>query len=283
MAFAVLGLTVGRTVNLQNLNPFLPSGAWPAWTHFGAAFLAVIWTYDGWYAVNCAAEEVKDPQRTIPRALLRGVILVTLLYLLANIVYSMALPIDRMKGVVAIGFTASKELFGPNSAVAFSVFAAAAVFGCLSANILYCPRVAFAMARDGLFFRGMAYVHPRFKVPTKAILAQAFWSSLLCFVGGYQSLIEYVSAALILFFAATGVSLFILRRKRPDIIRPYRAWGYPLLPAMYILLNLGIFAAVIFSRPVQSLAGLGLILTGLPAYFFWRKKKKQANPSGARK
>jgi APA family basic amino acid/polyamine antiporter len=280
MAFVVLGLAVGRTADFQNLIPFLPSGSWPAWTHFGAAFLAVIWTYDGWYAVNCAAEEVKDPRRTIPKALMRGVILVTLLYLLANIVYSMALPIDRMKGVVAIGFTVSKELFGPNSAIAFSAFVAAAVLGCLSANILYCPRVAFAMARDGLFFRELAFIHPRFKVPTKAILAQGFWSSLLCFAGGYQSLIEYVSAALILFFAATGVSLFILRRKKPDIIRPFRAWGYPFLPALYVLLNLGIFAAVIFSRPFQSLAGLALILTGLPAYFFWRRKEIQTDPSG---
>jgi len=283
LAFAVFGLVLGRTAGFKNLNPFLPSGSWPTWTQFGAAFLAVIWTYDGWYAVNCTAEEVKDPKRTIPKALMRGVILVTLLYLLANIVYSMALPIDRMKGVVAIGFLASTELFGPNSAFAFSVFAAAAVLGCLSANILYCPRVAFAMARDGLFFRGLASIHPRFKVPTKAILAQALWSSLLCFVGGYQSLIEYVSAALILFFAATGVSLFILRRKRRNILRPFRAWGYPILPAIYVLVNLGIFAAVIFSRPVQSLAGLGLIFTGLPAYFFWRKKEKQADPLGERK
>jgi APA family basic amino acid/polyamine antiporter len=138
------------------------------------------------------------------------------------------------------------------------------------------------MARDGLFFKNLSFVHPRFRVPTKAILAQMIWSSLLCLSGTYQSLIEYVAFALVLFFAATGFSVLVLRRKVPDRERPFRVWGYPVLPILYVVFNLVIFIAVIFSRPVQSLAGAGLILAGLPAYFFWTAGKNSAAANGGR-
>ena len=282
VAFAGLGLAIGQKPGLRNLVPFLPKGPLPSLAMFGAAFLAVLWTYDGWYSVNCTAEEVRNPARTIPRALVIGTAAVTALYLLANIVYSMALPVERMRGVVRIGESAAAGLFGPGGARFFSAFIAAAVLGCLSANVLFSPRVSFAMARDGLFFKSLAYVHPRYRVPANAILAQMIWSVLLCFVGSYQSLIEYVAFALALFFAATGFAVFILRRKAPGLERPFKAWGYPVLPALYVLINLTIFIAVFFSRPVQSLAGAAVICAGLPAYFFWTARNRKGLAEGDR-
>ena len=281
-AFAGLGLGIGQKPGLRNLAPFFPKGPLPSWSMFGAAFLAVLWTYDGWYSVSCTAEEVRNPARTIPRALIFGTAAVTALYLLANIVYSMALPVERMSGVIRIGEAAAAGLFGPDGAFLFSAFIAVAVLGCLSANILFCPRVSFAMARDGLFFKSLANVHPRYRVPANAILAQMIWSSLLCFTGTYQSLIEYVAFALILFFAATGFAVFVLRRKAPGRERPFKVWGYPVLPALYVLVNLTIFIAVFFSRPVQSLAGTAVICAGLPAYFFWNDKSRKASAEGDR-
>jgi basic amino acid/polyamine antiporter, APA family len=273
-AFVAFGLALGRHPGLLNLHPLFPKGPLPSWTLFGAAFLAVVWTYDGWYSVNCAAEEVRNPQRTIPRSLVLGTIAVTVLYLMANMVYSIALPVENMRGVVRIGELAALRLFGPGSALFFSALIAVAILGCLSANILYCPRVSFAMARDGLFFKSLSVVHPRQRVPSNAILAQMIWSSLLCFSGTYQGLIEYVAFALVLFFAATGFSVFVLRRKMPERERPFRTWGYPVLPALYIVSNLAIFFAVIIARPLQALAGAILIAAGLPAYLLWMKNKR---------
>ena len=278
-AFIVLGVIIGARAGGENLRPFLPRGPLPSLPHFGAALLAVLWTYDGWYSVNCTAEEVRDPRRTLPRALLLGTLTVTGLYLLANIVYSLALPVGRMQGVVRIGEQAAVSLFGPGTGRVFAALVAAATLGCLGANILFSPRVSFAMARDGMFFRRLAFVHPRYRVPTTAILAQAVWAGLLCLTGTYQSLIEFVTFVLVLFFAATGFSVIVLRRTSPDLERPYRAWGYPWLPGLYVLVNLVILAAVVFSRPVQALAGAGFVLAGVPAYFFWRSKGFTPSPA----
>lgn len=282
VAFAALGFAVGRKPGLANLAPFFPRGPLPSLSIFGAAFLAVLWTYDGWYSVNCTAEEIRNPARTVPRALVLGAGAVTALYLLANIVYSMALPMENMSGVVRIGETAAAALFGAGSARIFAAFIAAAVLGCLSANILFAPRVSYAMARDGLFFRSLADVHPRFRVPSKAILAQMVWSALLCFSGTYQSLFEYVAFALIVFYAATGFAVFILRKKASGRDRPFKTWGYPILPAVYVLVLGVVFIAVFFSRPVPSLTGLLVIGTGLPAYFFWNSGSRKSSVDGDR-
>jgi APA family basic amino acid/polyamine antiporter len=277
-----LGLTIGNRPGLNNLRPLLPQGPLPYWASFGAALLAVVWTYDGWYAVSCTAEEIRNPAKTIPRALVIGTLAVTVLYLMANIVYSIALPVERMRGVVRVGELAAIQLFGPGNALFFSALVAVAILGCLSANILYCPRVSFALSRDGLFFRSLSYVHPRYRVPTRAIMAQMVWSGLLCLSGTYQSLIEYVAFALILFFAATGFSVIILRRKAQERERPFRVPGYPILPLLYVGLNAAIFVAVILSRPVQSLAGAALILAGLPTFFFWSSKNRPLAQGGGR-
>lgn len=245
-----------------------------SWAGFGAALMAVFWTYDGWYSVTCTAEEIRNPAKTLPAALLIGTLAVTALYVLTNVVYGLALPVSEMKGVVRVGETAAFSLFGPAAAGGFASLVAVSVLGCLSANILFCARVPFAMSRDGLFWRGLGTVHPKSELPARALLAQMAVAALLCLTGGYQRLYEYVVFALTVFFAATALAVPWLRRRRPDLPRPYRTWGYPVVPAAFALVNLAVFALSALTRPVLAVASSGVLILGLPAYAVWRSRNR---------
>ena len=276
VAIVVFGLTFGRLAGITSASQLFsggPSFGLDMIKLFGLALIAALWTYDGWYSVNCTAEEIKRPERNIPLGLIIGTLAVTLIYFLMNVVYILALPVEKMRGVARVGELASSQLFG---AVATDVISAAimvSIFGCLSATILYGPRVYFAIADDGLFFRSMTYIHPRYRVPSKALTGQAVWSCLLCLSGTYQALYEFVVFALVIFFAATGLAVIVLRRKRPEAIRPYRAWGYPVLPLLFVLINLAVFFNTVMSQPWKSLIGLLILSLGIPAYFYWIRKR----------
>jgi APA family basic amino acid/polyamine antiporter len=239
---------------------------------FGVAFLAVLWAYDGWYAASCTAEEIRDPRRVLPAALGLGVATLMLLYVLANVVYIMALPAAEMKGVVGVGAAAATRLFGPAASSLFAGLIAVSALGCLSANILFCARVPFAMARDGLFWKRLRRLDPKTQSPKAALTAQMAGAVLLGLTGSFQSLYEYVVFALTFFFAATAIAVPVLRRTRPDLIRPYRVWGYPVVPILFAALNAVIFVLSAAARPVQALASAGVLALGVPAYFLWLKK-----------
>ena len=279
-----LGLLFGTKAGGANFHPLFPPGpGWPsALQAFGLALVAVFWTYDGWYSVNCTAGEIRDPGRTIPRGLTLGVVTVTVVYVLINLVYLAALPLERIQGVVRIGETAVSALFGGRGAALFSALVMISVFGCLNANILFGPRVFYAMARDGAFFRSMGRLGGRSRVPARALWGQAAWSAVLCLSGTYQSLYEYMVFALLLFFAATGAAVFVLRRRRPDAVRPYRTWGYPVAPLVFILMCLGVFLSIVIDAPLKSLAGAGLLTAGWPAYLLW-KRRGPGPPAGREK
>lgn len=272
----VLGLSLGKKSGVTNFDQLFAGGGTFDFRLFGLALIAVLWTYDGFYSVNCTAEEVKKPARNIPLGLLLGTLSVTVIYFLVNLVYVLALPVVRMKGVARIGELASTQLFGPTATLFIAATIMISIFGCLSASILYSPRVYFAMAEDKSFFQSMAYVHPRYRVPTKAILWQAVWSSLLCLSGTYQALFEYVVFALVIFFAATGLAVIILRFKQPQAQRPYKTWGYPVIPLLFVLINLGVFVNTIMAQPLQSLVGLIILLIGIPAFLYWKSKEKKS-------
>lgn len=272
----VLGLTIGSKAGVTSVSGLLSGGFTFDIKLFGLALIAVLWTYDGWYGVNCAAEEIKNPKKNIPRGLIIGTLAVTLMYFFVNVVYVTALPVAKMKGVARIGELASTQLFGSTATFFISATIMISIFGCLSASILYGPRVFFAMSQDRCFFRSMRYVHPRFRVPTKAIVWQGIWSCLLCLSGTYQDLFEYVVFALVIFWAATGLAVIILRFKQPGISRPYRAWGYPLLPVLFVLINVGVFVNTILAQPVQSLIGLVILVAGIPAFLYWQSRDKNA-------
>jgi APA family basic amino acid/polyamine antiporter len=273
-ALVGLGILFGRKAGGANFHPLFSSGSsfWGILQPLGLALVAVFWTYDGWYSVNCTAEEVRAPERTIPRGLTLGVLAVTASYVLVNLVYLLALPFERLKGVVRVGELAAISLFGNGLASAFSALVMISIFGCLNANVIFGPRVFYAMARDGHFFRFMGRLGPRSRVPSGALWGQAVWSAVLCLSGTYEALYNYMVFALLLFFAATGLAVLVLRRKAPEVARPYKTWGYPVVPLLFIGMSLAVFASIVTEQPWKSLVGLGLLAAGAPVYVIWRSR-----------
>lgn len=269
VGLAIFGLLVAAPVTPHLMAP-LPPSATPA--ALGVAMIAVLWGYDGWYGATFLAGEMRRPARDLPWGLLAGTLAVTLLYVLTNLVYVRALPVEAMAATSRIGETAASVLFGPTGARLVSLAVAFSTFGCLSATILYCTRIYLAMAQDGVFFRSLARIHPRHRTPTTSIVTQGVWAIILTFSGTYEQLYTYVVFAVFLFHAATGTAVFVLRRSRPDAPRPYRVWAYPVVPVIFILTSMAFVANTLFERPMESLWGLGMLVLGLPAYFFWRRK-----------
>jgi APA family basic amino acid/polyamine antiporter len=241
-------------------------------TAFGVAMIAALWTYDGWYGLTCSAGEVRDPARVLPRGLIAGTGLVMALYLLANLAYLRALPISEIAAQPRVAEATAAALAGPLAARAVSAVVLVSTFGCLAATILYSSRIYQPMAADGLFFRSLAVVDPRHRVPVRSLWAQSVWSCLLAASGTYAQLYTYVIFASVMFHAATAAAVFVLRRKAPDLPRPYRAWGYPVVPALFILGCLLMIGNTLVERPFESIAGLGLLALGLPAYALFRNR-----------
>jgi len=278
-AFVILGLTLGKKAGITNFGQMFSVETGLSFdtlmSLFGLALIAVLWTFDGWYSPTCTAEEIKKPERNLPLSLILGTLGITLIYLLMNLVYIMALPIDKMKGVTRIGELASNQLFGPTATHFFSAAIMISIFGCLSATIIYGPRVYYAMAKDRSFFKSMAYIHPRYRVPSKALVGQAIWSSLLCLSGTYKGLFEYVVFALVIFFALTGFAVIVLRFKQPDRKRPYKTWGYPVIPLFFVIINLAVFCNIVLNQPLKSTIGLIMLGIGIPAFLYWKKKARK--------
>lgn len=278
-AFVILGLTLGKKAGITDFSQIFSVETGLSFdtlmSLFGLALIAVLWTYDGWYSPTCTAEEIKKPERNLPLSLIMGTLGITLIYLLMNLVYIMALPIDKMKGVTRIGELASNQLFGPTATHFFSAAIMISIFGCLSATIIYGPRVYYAMAKDRSFFKSMAYIHPRYRVPSKALVGQAIWSSLLCLSGTYKGLFEYVVFALVIFFALTGFAVIVLRFKQPDRKRPYKTWGYPVIPLFFVIVNLAVFFNIVINQPLKSTIGLIMLAIGIPAFLYWKKKARK--------
>lgn len=241
---------------------------------FGVAMIAALWTYDGWYGPTFSAGEMRDPRRNLPRGLLWGTLAIVTLYLLINLVYLRALPVAAMTETSRIGETAAVALFGAGAGRLLSLAVVLSTFGCLAATILYSPRIYLAMARDGLFFRSMATVHPRHRTPGRSLWAQSGWAIVLTLSGTYEQLYTYVVFAGVLFHVGCGAALFVLRRQHPDVERPYRAWGYPWVPALFVLASILLLGNTLLEKPVESLMGLGLVALGVPAFLHWKKRRE---------
>jgi APA family basic amino acid/polyamine antiporter len=253
----------------------LPPGLLAA---FGVAMIAALWTYDGWYGVTCSAGEVRDPGRSLPRGLILGTAAVVGLYLLLNLVYVRALPISTMAETPRIAETAAAVLFGPGAARLVSLAVLVSTFGCLSSTILYSSRIYLPMAADGLFFPSLAAVHPRYRTPVRCLWAQTAWSLLLTLSGTYEQLYTYVVFSSVLFHAATAAAVFVFRRRRPEMPRPYRTWGYPVVPALFILACLLLIGNTLAEKPVESLLGVGLLVLGIPAFLIFRGRSAKTLP-----
>jgi amino acid transporter len=268
----------------ENMMPILPED-WGAirWSGVGTALLGVLWAYHGWMNVAPVAEEIRRPQRNLPLALILGVAIIVFLYLGANLAYSLVLTRDEMKEMTATpvvtGF--SEYLLGPKGAAVASAVVMCSVFGALNGNILVGPRVLYAMGEDRLAPRALAEVHARFHTPTVAIIVLAIWSCLLVAVIGvvcrvpafgladknvFDILTDFVIFASVVFETMAVVSIFVFRRTRPDAERPYRCWGYPVVPALYVILPALVLFNMCFERQLQVVGGTLFVGLGALVY-----------------
>lgn len=238
---------------------------------FGAAMVAALWTYDGWYGATFQAGEMKDPARALPRGLILGTLAVIALYVAVNVVYSRALAPAEMAAAARVGEAAAASLAGAAAARWVAAAVVVSTLGCLAATILYASRIYPAMAADGVFFRRVATIDPKTRVPVASLWLQAIWSVALTVSGTYEQLYTYVVFAALVFHVATAAALFRLRRISPDLARPYRVLGYPWIPLAFVAASLLLVGNTLWTSPVESLAGLALVAAGLPAWALWRR------------
>jgi APA family basic amino acid/polyamine antiporter len=267
--FVAVGLGLGRG-SFANFQPAAATASF----NWSVAFIIVMFSYSGWNAASYVAEEIRDPGRNVPKALAIGTVVVVLLYLGLNTLYLYAVPIGEIGGAgqAEIAVVAAQRLIGPTAANLLGALAVIVLLGSLSAMTIAGPRVYFAMARDGAFFTSAARIHPRFHTPWVAIVAQTLWSAVLILTNNKMELAEYTGFAVLLFSSVAVSVIFVLRRRHPDEPRPFKAWGYPVAPAIFVLASLVIMVTAIAGRPGPSLWGALIILAGVPVYFLFAKR-----------
>jgi len=287
----LLGITIGRNATAIAANfssghfagNVDVSGAFVV--AFGAALVGSLFSSDAWNNVTFAAAEVHNPKRNLPLALLFGTGLVTVLYVMANVAYINVLPMNGTESAATalargvshatqdrVATAALEVIFGSAGATIMAIAILISTFGCNNGLILAGARVYYAMARDGLFFKKVGTLNAH-RVPAAGLVVQSVWIALLCLTGSYGQLLNYVIFAALVFYALTTIGLFILRARRPDIERPYRTIGYPVLPALYVVLTTAVMILILLSPSTRQDAflGLAIVLLGIPVYFVWRK------------
>ncbi len=244
---------------------------------FGVALVAVLWAYKGWEAATYSAGETKNPERNIPLGLFIGMLAVIIVYLITNLAYLYAFPSEELAQSGRIASDAMNFAIGPIGASIIAVIILFSITGAANQVILTSPRVYFAMAKDKLFFEKLTVVHPRFRTPHFSILALGVWSAILSLSGTFEQLFTYVIFGLWIFFGLTAGAVLILRKKRPDLPRPYKTFGYPATPVIFILAAFLISVNTLINEFFNALAGLVIIFLGLPAYFYWKTKKTRSS------
>jgi basic amino acid/polyamine antiporter, APA family len=268
-----LMVTLGLFFGHGSWSHFHPSNSepfWPPLSAVGVAFVAIFWTYDGWNLISWVAGEIKNAERNLPRAMTWGIVLVSLTYVSANVVYVYALPMAQVARQSTLAEAAVSAMFSPRMGILVSFSIAVSCFGAMSVVILSGARVYYAMARDGVFIPSMRKLHPHWKTPVVSLIGQGAWMCLLTASGQYEALYTCFIFMMTLTYVLTVAAVFILRRTRPDAPRPYRCFGYPWLPGFYVLLTVVFLISTLIARPRESVAGLLLALLGVPGYFYWR-------------
>jgi APA family basic amino acid/polyamine antiporter len=253
---------------------------------------AVLWSFYGWSGGAAVSEEMKEPRRDAPRALILGTGIVALLYLAVTLAYHYVLPLDRIAGSAHVGADVAEALFGPAGSTLAAAVALIAAFGTVNGLLLSGSRIFFAMGRDGVFFRDLAWVHPRFRTPANAVVFQGLWAGFLILVpfhnllrwlpgtrpdtSLFEGLIGFGQCAVWLFFALVSAGVVVLRMRRPDEARPFRTPGYPVVPLLFSASSLAMAVYALAHQPLQSAVGFGIMLLGLPAYRMFRRADQRA-------
>ncbi|MCX6551710.1 MAG: amino acid permease [Acidobacteria bacterium] len=274
----VVGLAMGspHTTDFSITLAEAPSNLWSA---LALGMVGVLWSYGGWQHATYASAEIKNPQRTLPLAMTIAAVSVTAIYLLANLAYMWLLPPARMAASPRVAADAISTVLGPMGGSLISIAIFISTFGVVGIYTLTAPRIYYAMAADGVFFRKVAEVHPRFHTPAFAIIFQSLWAVvLILFWGTFENLISYVVFTDWIFFALAGASVIILRRTMPDAPRPYRVPGYPWVPMFFVATSARFVVMTLIEKPAQAWAGLLFLGLGVPVYYAWKRQARTRSP-----
>jgi APA family basic amino acid/polyamine antiporter len=279
-AFVTLGFAIGKG-NWSNFHAHgvpLSTGLGPAQliSAMGVGLIAVFWAYDGWVYITWVAGEVKNPRRNVPLAMVLGVLAVGVIYIAMNLTYVYAMPLKEIAKNETIVHAAAMVLFSSQAAMWLSLMIAVSCFSAAATCTLAGARVYMAMAQDGVFFKRMAVIHPKWRTPAFSLIGQGIWAACLTLSGRYDQLYTYVIYGMVLSYTLTVIGMFLLRWKRPDIPRPYRCTGYPWLPAIYVVIGAAWTLNTIITRPTQAFWGTTIVLVGIPGYLYWKRSSRKA-------
>ena len=284
-AFVFLGFAIGKGdwSHFSSHGASLAMGLHPTQliSAMGVALIAVFWAYDGWVYITWVAGEVKEPRRNVPLGMVFGVLVVGAIYMAMNFTYLYALPLKEIAQHETIAHAAAAVLFSPRAAGWLSLMIAVSCFSAAATCTLSGARVYLAMAQDGVFFKRMAVIHPKWRTPAFSLMGQGIWAALLTVSGRYDQLYTYVIYGMVLSYTLTVIGLFLLRWKRPDIPRPYRCTGYPWLPAIYVLVGAAWTLNTIITRPTEAFWGTAIVLIGVPGYLYWKRSNRRTQPNRA--
>ena len=277
--FVVLGFAIGKGhwSNFKAHGVGLTMGLSPAQliSAMGVGLIAVFWAYDGWVYITWVAGEVKNPRKNVPLAMVLGVLAVGVIYIAMNVTYMYALPLQEIAARETIAHAAAVVLFSPQAANWLSLMIAVSCFSAAATCTLAGARVYMAMAQDGVFFKRMAVIHPKWRTPAFSLIGQGVWAAALTISGRYDQLYTDVIYGMVLSYTLTVIGLFWLRWKRPEIPRPYRCTGYPWLPGIYVLIGAAWTLNTIITRPTEAFWGTAIVLVGVPGYWYWKRSSKR--------
>ena len=266
------GFFWGSASTTNFLTPISKSGTDLAST-IAIAYVSILWSFGGWQHATYTSAEALNPQRTVPRALIIGALVVAFVYLATNVAYMFLLSPTQIGNSPRVAADALAVVMGPIGGTIISLTIFISTFGTTGIYTLTAPRIYYAMAADGVFFKKVAEVHPRFQTPMFAILSQSVWAIvLLLFWGTYEKLISYVTFTDWIFFALAAIGVFILRKKQPDAVRPYKTLGYPITPLIFISIAVWFVLNTLFARPLEAGVGLAFLALGIPVYYIWKRK-----------
>ena len=270
-AIVAVGLFSG-TGSMSNLETSVPAPG--GVLGFFTALVAALWAYDGWNNVAMVSSEIENPERNLPLSLIFGTLAVMAIYMLACFAYFYVLPAAEVANSDRVAAQMMRKIFGPAGANLVSVAAMISIFAAINGSILSGARVPFAMARDGKFFAGVGAIHPKFHTPSVSIVLLCLWAMLLVLSGKYDELFSFVIFGSWILYGMATASVIVLRRKRPDMARPYKALGYPVVPVLFVLVALALLLSELFQHPARAISGLGIMALGIPFYAYWTRTAK---------
>lgn len=272
VVMSIILLVMGGARSVSHV-PLAPAPTSSVLTAIGMAMISVLWAYEGWQYVTFAAGEAREPQRSLPRSIATGTVALIAIYLLANVGYLAALGPGAVAGSERVAGEAVAAVLGTGAGKVIALAIIISMYSAAHSTVITAPRVYYTMAQDGVFFAKLAEVHPRFGTPAFAIVTSCLWAAALAWSGTFEQLLTWVVFVGWIFYALGAASVIVLRRTRPDVERPFRVPGYPWMPLLFVAAAVAIVGNTILTQPRQSIIGLGVVVAGAPAFWFWNRRR----------